>query len=260
MSSENTVLEQQNTPQTAPTTENTQPASTSLLQTETAPAAAEDKTAQTERPNWLPDKFKSAEDLAKSYVELEKTLADKAPKVPEQYDFSYTKDFGLADLDGELKQEVTEAFKHARLTDQQAKEVMALYSDQVGKLTDQLMNAPRTDLVQEQTSLQTVWKDSYADNIKAVRQFADTLPKRMLELPLVDTAEGIQFLHQLMQQNIQNPIVTNQSQSANVVSIREQINDMRKDDRYKLPQGDPVGEAHRQKLYNLYEQLDRVRK
>jgi len=59
MSSENTVLEQQNTPQTAPTTEDTQPASTSLLQTASAPAAAEDNTEQTERPNWLPEKLNS---------------------------------------------------------------------------------------------------------------------------------------------------------------------------------------------------------
>jgi len=259
MSNENIAVEQNTaiTAETAPVAANS---NTSLLQTNDATAPATEVETTTDRPEWLPEKFKSAEDLAKSYVELEKTLADKAPKVPEDYDFSYTKDFGLADLDGELKTEVTQAFKHAKLNEQQAKEVMALYSDQVSKLTDQLMNAPRTDLVQEQNSLQTVWKDDFANNIKAVRQFADTLPKRMLEMPLVDTAEGIQFLHQLMQQNIQNPIVSNQSQSANVVSIREQINEMRNDSKYKLQQGDPVGEAHRQKLYGLYEQLERVRK
>jgi hypothetical protein len=44
-----------------------------------------------------------------------------------------------------------------------------------------------------------------------------------------------------------------------VVSIREQINEMRADDKMKLPQGDAVGEAHRQKLYTLYEELERVK-
>ena len=220
--------------------------------------STEQPAAETARPEWLPEKFKTAEDLAKSYVELEKTLADKSPKVPEEYDFSYTKEFGLADMDDTLKTEVNTAFKHAKLTDQQAKEVMALYSDQVNKLTEQLQNAPRTDLNTEQTALKTVWKDDYDNNIRAVRQYAETLPKRMLEYPLVDTAEGIQFLQSLMQNNRQNPIVNVQSQSANAITIREQINEMRADNKMKLPAGDPVGEAHRQKLYNLYEQLERV--
>ena len=61
-----------------------------------------------------------------------------------------------------------------------------------------------------------------------------------------------------MQNNRQNPIVNAQSQSANAITIREQINEMRADDKMKLPAGDPVGEAHRQKMYNLYEQLERV--
>jgi len=214
---------------------------------------------ETDRPDWLPEKFKTAEDLAKSYAELEKTLADKSPKIPEQYDFSYAKEFGLADMDDELRAEVNEAFKHAKLSEQQAKEVMALYSDQVTKITDQLLSAPRTDLQQEQGSLQKVWGEKYADNIQAVKQYAEKLPKRMLEYPLVDTAEGIQFLQEMMMNNVQNPIVSTAANRPNVVSIREQINDMRADDKMKLPAGDPVGEAHRQKLYTLYEELERVK-
>jgi hypothetical protein len=81
----------------------------------------------------------------------------------------------------------------------------------------------------------------------------------MLEHPLVDTAEGIQFLQNIMMNNVQNPIVNTQTNQPSVVSIREQINEMRADDKMKLPQGDPVGEAHRQKLYTLYEELERVK-
>ena len=162
-------------------------------------------------------------------------------------------------MDDELRGEVTQAFQSAKLTDAQAKQVMALYSDQINKFTEQLQNAPRTDLQQEQTVLQNTWKDKYADNINAVKQFAETLPKRMLEYPLVDTAEGIQFLQNIMMNNVQNPIVNTQTNQPSVVSIREQINEMRADDKMKLPQGDPVGEAHRQKLYTLYEELERVK-
>ena len=200
MSNEN-LTETKPVEQTPTTEQTTTQANENLLTTqtenvETAPTEA----AETERPSWLPEKFKTAEDLAKSYTELEKTLADKSPKVPTEYDFSYTKEFGLADIDGELQKEVTQAFQHAKLTDQQAKEVMALYSDQVNKLTEQLQNAPRTNLQDEQGVLQKNWGDDYAKNLQAVRQYAETLPKRMLEHPLVDTAEGIEFLQKLMRQ------------------------------------------------------------
>ena len=33
---------------------------------------------QTDRPEWLPEKFKSAEELAKSYTELEKSFSEKS--------------------------------------------------------------------------------------------------------------------------------------------------------------------------------------
>ena len=238
-----------------------QPATENLLTTKTENAeqtTQNTETAETERPTWLPEKFKTAEDLAKSYTELEKTLAEKSAKVPTEYDFSYAKEFGLADMDNELKAEVTQAFQHAKLTEQQAKEVMAIYSDQVSKLTEQLQNAPRTNLTEEQSVLQKNWGDDYAKNIQAVKQYAETLPKRMLEHPLVDTAEGIEFLQKLMNNNVQNPIVSATTTRPSVISIREQINTMRDDGKMKLPAGDPVGEAHRQKLYNLYEQLERA--
>ena len=94
--------------------ENNTQTQTNLLNTE----AAKNVTEDTERPTWLPEKFKTAEDLAKSYTELEKTLADKSPKVPEQYDFSYAKEFGLADMDDELRGEVTQAFQSAKLPEE----------------------------------------------------------------------------------------------------------------------------------------------
>ena len=241
------------------TTETTTQATENLLSTQNENAeTATTEAAETDRPTWLPEKFKSAEDLAKSYTELEKTLADKSPKVPTEYDFSYAKEFGLADMDDTLRTEVTEAFQHAKLTEQQAKEVMAIYSDQVNKLTDQIQNAPRTNLQDEQGVLQKNWGDDYAKNIQAVKQYAETLPKRMLEHPLVDTAEGIEFLQKLMGNNVQNPIMSTTTTRASVVGIREQINTMRDDPKMKLPAGDQVGEAHRQKLYTLYEQLERV--
>ena len=46
-----------------------------------------------ERPSWLPEKFKSAEDLAKAYSELEKKQGG-APETPKAFDFEpYSKEF-----------------------------------------------------------------------------------------------------------------------------------------------------------------------
>lgn len=38
-----------------------------------------------ERPEWLPEKFKAPEDLAKSYSELEKALKEKGKLAPDEY-------------------------------------------------------------------------------------------------------------------------------------------------------------------------------
>ena len=38
---------------------------------------AEEEKAQSDRPEWLPEKFNTAEELAKSYTELEKSYSDK---------------------------------------------------------------------------------------------------------------------------------------------------------------------------------------
>ena len=43
-----------------------------------ADAPAENTQTQSDRPEWLPEKFKSAEELAKSYTELEKSFSEKS--------------------------------------------------------------------------------------------------------------------------------------------------------------------------------------
>lgn len=58
-------------------------------ETNTAPSTTEQVATLTdasERPGWLPEKFKSAEDLAKSYTELEKRLGQPKAEVPEKYE------------------------------------------------------------------------------------------------------------------------------------------------------------------------------
>lgn len=224
---------------------------------ETVPSKEAVAATENQRPEWLPEKFKTAEDLAKSYTELEKKITNK---VPETYDFSITQDVGLAEMPEDLGKEVTSVFKKAGFTQDQVKTALALYSDQMNKIQTQMANEPRVDLEKEQGALQQQWGNEYADRLEAVKKYAGTLPERVIHQPLVDTAEGIQFLEQLMSNNrMPNPIANTQASAArDVNSVREEIRTMRQDDKFKLPPGDPVGEAHRQKLYNLYEQLSRL--
>ncbi len=224
---------------------------------ETVPSKEAIEVTENERPEWLPEKFKTAEDLAKSYTELEKKITNK---VPETYDFSVTKEYGLDAMPEDLGQEVTTVFKKAGFTQDQVKTALALYSDQMAKAQTQMASEPRVDLDQEQTALQQQWGNEYADRLESVKKYAGTLPERVIHQPLVDTAEGIQFLEQLMSNNrMPNPIANTQASAArDVNSVREEIRNMRADDKFKLPPGDPLGESHRQRLYTLYEQLDRL--
>jgi len=226
---------------------------------DTAQPVTETQTAELDRPEWLPEKFKTPEDLAKSYTELEKQITSRVPK---EYDWTVTKDVGLAEMPQELVGEVTEVFKKAKFSQEQVKTALALYADQIQKVQQEIATTPRVDLTKEEGSLKNQWGKDYTKRIEAVKKFATTIPSRVLEQPLVDTAEGIMFLEQLMEGNrMPNPIQnTAISSGRDPVAVREEIQRMRGDDKFKLPPGDLVGEAHRQRLYNLYETLDRLEK
>ena len=59
-----------------------------ITEAETGPEAPQAEATQdnqpSERPEWLPEKFKTPEDLAKSYSELEKKLSSPAEEKPEE--------------------------------------------------------------------------------------------------------------------------------------------------------------------------------
>ena len=64
-----------------------------------------------ERPEWLPEKFKSAEDMAKAYSELEKKLGQKAPEPDQKADEESSQEDG----DATAEEQATEAADKAGL-------------------------------------------------------------------------------------------------------------------------------------------------
>lgn len=61
--------------------------------------AVASETTEPERPEWLPEKFNTGEDLAKSYIDLEKKFSQGKHKVPDQYDDTILKNAGVPDDD-----------------------------------------------------------------------------------------------------------------------------------------------------------------
>lgn len=223
-----------------------------------------DTTAQTtedtstQRPEWLPEKFKSPEDMAKSYTELEKKVSD-APKVPEQYDYTFVKDMGL-EMNEDQTKEANEVFRNYGLTQEQVKGMMALYSDSIQQLQADM--GPQVDLAKETNHLKQTWGTDYEAKLGQVRTFAKNINKDVLNTPLASTADGLQILHDAMQyRNGPNPIAdAGVSPLATRETLLNKAREMREDKRFTLPAGDSVGDEWRQQIYQLYQKMDRLPK
>ena len=211
----------------------------------------------TDRPEWLPEKFKTPEELSKSYVELEKKISDQ-PRAPEEYDYGFVKDMGLEMNEDQTKQ-ANDVFKNYNLTQEQMKGMMALYSDAVHQMQEQY--APvQTDMEAETQNLKNTWSKEYDSKIQSVRNFSKNLKKETLNAPLANTAEGLQLIHDAMlYRQGPNPIAqTGVAPTVTRNDLLTKAREMRNDDRFKLPQGDSVGDAWRNEIYRLYQQMDRV--
>ena len=216
-----------------------------------------------ERPEWLPEKFKTAEDLSTAYTELEKKIGS-TEKAPEQYDFTSAEKAGLQGMTEEQQTEASTIFKSYGLTQKQADGMLALYSDQVKQAVtsmeqDLQAKYPAPDLDTENNNLQREWGTDYKNNIEQVKAFTKNLPKELMQYPIGETAEGVKMLYQLMQSaQGPNPLANGYgTQGTTPADIQNKIRELRMDDKYKLPQGDSVGDAHRAEIYRLYQQLER---
>lgn len=87
-----------------------------------------------ERPEWLPEKFKAPEELAKSYSELEKTLKEKGKVAPDEYVIDDGEEFKDAvDLEGEEFKGFVDIAKQANLNNSQFNAVLK-YAKEAGYL------------------------------------------------------------------------------------------------------------------------------
>jgi hypothetical protein len=224
---------------------------------------AETTTADESRPAWLPEKFKTAEDLAKSYSELEKKIADQ-PKAPEQYQWDFVDNMDLqVNTDQETVKEAEQMFKSLGMTQKQVEGVVALYKDQLDIIDGQMaqQQGPQVDLEQQNALLKQQWGSEYENKLSAVKKFASKFSPTMLTQPLANTAEGLQLMYDMMESGrTPNPITDGSRANVSDLDIREKIRAMRNDEKMNLPQGDPIGDQFRNELYAQYERLSRLGK
>jgi hypothetical protein len=84
---------QQQTPEE--TISHMQPETDAPIDAQSAETGDEENT----RPEWLPEKFKTAEDMAGAYAELQKKFSQGKHKAPDQYDQSVFMDAGIPEDD-----------------------------------------------------------------------------------------------------------------------------------------------------------------
>jgi hypothetical protein len=89
---------------------------------------------ESERPQWLPEKFKAPEDLVKSYSELEKTLKERGKVAPEQYVIDDAEELkGAIDPESEEFKGFAKLAKDANMNNAQFNSVLK-YAKEIGFL------------------------------------------------------------------------------------------------------------------------------
>ena len=121
----------------------------------------------TERPEWLPEKFESAEDMAKSYAELEKRMGKGAEEVeeeqPQQQEEEQTNDDNNQEA-GNYNEAVVEASQEFFANDGQLSEETYKKLEEVGlprDLVDSYAAGQQALLQSEEAQIKGVAGDSY---------------------------------------------------------------------------------------------------
>lgn len=180
-----------------------------------------------ERPEWLPEKFKTPEALAESYKQLERKLHEKQG-IPDEYAITYGEE------PVELEEEDVAFFKEVGLSNEQAQKIYTQLIETVGP---ELQKA-RTET--ELARLGSEWNmDTQSVQFQErMAKLAGWAKKNMPEeavAHLRSSAKGIQALWTMMQAGAQAGAPPGGSTTPRK-SLAE-LNDMVKDPRYATDEG-----------------------
>ena len=176
---------------------------------EDAIAAKEGKAEpEAERPEWLPEKFKTPEELAKSYDALEKTLKEKGRVAPETYEIDESIDIKT---DAEALEDFKEMAKAANFNNDQFNTVLRYAQDKgildfpdydeemkkLGSKKDDILNSlhafATSKLSESQTEVltSTIYRADQAELLDyIIRSSGSVIPQKLDAAP--DSAKSLQ--------------------------------------------------------------------
>lgn len=184
---------------------------------------AETPKPEGDRPEWLPEKFKKPEDLAKSYKELERKLGERSqPAIPEKYELK------LGDNPVELEEGDVEFFKSQKLTNEQAQAILEYTVEQL------VPEMQKMSLEVESTKLASGWNmepdaPAFRERLGKLNEWASkNLPEEAVT-NLRQTAQGVQALWAMMQAGASagNPGASAPTSGKSKAELQSMVNDPR---------------------------------
>jgi hypothetical protein len=200
-----------------------------------------DITDQTDRPEWLPEKFKTEKDLAEAYGNLEKKIGQKEEDLKKQWEEELQaeayKDRPEKVGDYILPENIDQSLS----ADNPLLKWWADYSFENGKSQEEFtvgiekyIEGVNANIPDPETEMKRLG-DNGEERVQAVelwsKQFFPNNLQQSLEA-ITDTADGIMVLEHFMEQMKDRPNV--QSEPANKIT-RESLRELQKDPRYHDP-------------------------
>lgn len=239
----------------------------------TPPEKEEPKTP-TERPDWLPDRFKTVEDLLKRTKELEGKMRHGAKEgdegdevdpenlVPEKYEFPDTEDgqtflesVGLEIHDQEAFDTILEDFKNDGYTQKQVNTALKRGGEWVNAIVASY--GPMANVEEQKKMFKEELGDKADDTVNAVNDWASSnLHRDVYTKPLTHTKEGLKFLNSLRTENNIKPInAAPVNRSAD--DINDEVDKLMSDKRY-YGHGKTSQDLN-QRVSKLLSQLERIK-
>lgn len=174
------------------------------------------------RPEWLPEKFQTPEDLVKAYNEMGAKIREKS-EPPESYEIKFEDGSEV-----ELTESDVAAFKEAGLTNDQAKQLTQYFQESI---LPTLIEA-KTDI--EKDRLATDWgmdasSNEFMQQLGRVKAWANqNLPEAAVQ-ELSRTAQGVQTIAKLMEQKASGSRSVGESTAPrpNKAELQNLMNDQR---------------------------------
>jgi hypothetical protein len=150
---------------------------------------------KTDRPEWLDERFKSPEDLAKSYKELEQTLRAKGKVAPEAYELNDPENAPI-DTSDEVFVKFQDFAKENNLNNAQFNAVLEFAAE------SGLLDAPNYD---EELAKLGSEKDTIINGLTSFAQAKLTPAEQQALEGLVYTADAAKLLHKIIRMS-GNPV------------------------------------------------------